>query len=225
MKGNTMTAIDYTGQQFGRLTVLGDALKVGAHRKLNCQCTCGVIKSMYLSVIKAGAQSCGCLQREIATKHGQSRSGNPLYGVWTNMKSRCTDINAKYYPEYGGRGITVCEQWATSFETFELWANNSGYIQGLTLDRANNDSNYQPDNCRWVNRTAQQRNRRGQKDSSSQYVGVSFIQRNQKWMAGIKIDGKPKNLGLYQTELQAAIARDTYIVENNLENFTLNNVL
>jgi hypothetical protein len=216
--------VDFTGRTFGRLTVLREGQRVGHQRKLMCSCTCGVTKEMFLVVIKAGAQSCGCLQRELATTHGQSQD-NPLYRTWANMKSRCSDPNAKYFPEYGGRGIRVCDEWATSFESFQDWATNSGYVAGLTLDREENSLGYSPKNCRWVNRTAQQRNRRSQRGSSSQYIGVSFIQRSQRWMAGIKIAGKAINLGVYTTELEAAKARDQYILENNLKDFTMNGVL
>lgn len=217
-------AIDYTGQTFGRLTVIREADRIGKHRKLLCSCTCGVSKEMFLTVIKAGAMSCGCLQKEVATTHGQSRVGNPLYGVWTNMKSRCTDPKAKYYPDYGGRGIAVCPEWTASFEAFHEWAKVSGYAPGLTLDRVKNDLGYSPTNCRWVGRTAQQRNRRSHKGSSSQYIGVSFIQRDQRWGAGIKIAGKAINLGTYPTELEAAKARDRYILNNSLKDFTMNGV-
>lgn len=219
------TKEDFTGRVFGRLTVIGEANQVGKHRRLLCKCSCGVIKEMYLTSIKAGALSCGCRQREIVTTHGQSRQKNPLYYAWVNMKSRCTDPNAKYFSDYGGRGIRVCPEWADSFEAFQTWALSNGYSQGLTLDRQNNDGDYSPDNCRWVDRTTQQRNRRPAKGSTSKYIGVSFIQRNQQWMAGIKIAGKSINLGLYDTELEAAKARDSYIIENKLQNFTLNGVL
>lgn len=217
--------VDYTGQVFGRLTVLGEAEKVGKHRKLLCACTCGVVKPMYLVVIKAGAESCGCRQLESATTHGQSRSKNPLYYAWSNMKSRCSDPNAKYYSEYGGRGITVCQEWIDSFESFQNWAHTSGYLEGLTLDRSDNSKGYCPSNCQWTNRTEQQRNRRSQKGSSSKYVGVSFCNRSKQWIASVKINGKSINLGSYSEEIDAAIARDSYIITNKLTSFTMNGVI
>lgn len=218
-------AQDFTGKKFGRLTIIGEGQKKGKHRRLICKCTCGVQKEMYLTVIKAGAKSCGCLQREVATTHGQSRSNNPLYGIWTNMKSRCYSPTAKYYPEYGGRGITVCDEWLNDFPAFESWARSSGYAKGLSIDRENNQLGYTPENCRWVTSTTQQRNRRGAKGSSSKYIGVSFLKRNQKWQASIKHDGKGHFLGYFPTELEAAKARDKYIIDNGLTDFTLNGVL
>ena len=212
------------GEKYGRLTVIADAPIKGKARRVVTQCQCGTEKEMFLTVLRSGdALSCGCYHKEVVSTHGQSQ-GSSLYRVWVNMKSRCNDPNAKYYPDYGGRGIKVCPEWE-SFEVFQAWASTSGYREGLTLDRQNNSSGYQPDNCRWVGRTSQQRNRRGQKGSSSQYIGVSFIQRNQIWQAGIKVDGKSINIGSFSTELEAAIARDQYIVDNNLTDFTMNKVL
>lgn len=214
------------GEVYGQLEIVGDVPRIpGKQRRVVVRCTCGTTKEMFLTVLRSGdAVSCGCFQRQQATTHGQSRN-NPLYRVWGNMKSRCNDPKAKYYPEYGGRGIKVCPEWNASFEAFQSWATESGYSQDLTIDRDDNSQGYSPSNCRWVGRTAQQRNRRSQKGSSSQYIGVSFINREGMWMASIKVDGKSINLGLYPSELEAAQARDTYILTNNLKDFTMNGVL
>jgi hypothetical protein len=184
-----------------------------------------VEKEVGLSSLRVGdAKSCGCKRIEYISTHGQS-TNNPLYRTWSNMKSRCNDPKAKYFPEYGGRGIKVCQEWCDSFEEFHKWAISSGYQPALTLDREKNDQEYGPDNCRWSNRTAQQRNRRSQKGSSSQYVGVCFVQRYQRWQANTKVAGKSINLGYFDTELDAAKARDQYILDNNLKDFTMNGVL
>ena len=214
------------GEVYGQLEIVGDVPRIpGKQRRVVVRCSCGTTKEMFLTVLRSGdAVSCGCYQKQQATSHGQSK-GNPLYRVWSNMKSRCNDPNAKYFPEYGGRGIKVCPEWETSFETFQSWATTHGYTPDLTLDREQNDQGYGPDNCRWVGRTSQQRNRRSQKGSTSQYIGVSFITRENKWMASIKVNGKSLNLGLYSTEIDAAKARDSYILDNHLTDFTMNGVL
>lgn len=154
--------------------------------------------------------------------HGDSAAGNKLYRAWVNMRQRCNNPNHQYYHDYGGRGVEVCPEWDSSFETFKEWAISNGYAEGLTLDRKGNGLLYSPEFCRWTNRTAQQRNRRAQRNSTSGYIGVSVHTRSGTWQAGIKIAGKSKNLGHFKTAEAAARARDNYIIENGLEDFTLN---
>lgn len=141
------------------------------------------------------------------------------------MKARCTNPTAQGYFKYGGRGITVCQEWLDSFEAFRDWAYANGYREGLTLDREKNELGYSPSNCRWVDNTTQSRNRRSATGSSSQYSGVYRCTTRQVWVAQITVNKKKKTLGLHQTELSAAIARDQYIVDNGLKDFRMNNVL
>lgn len=89
-------------------------------------------------------------------KHKPSR----LKRIWTNMKTRCNNPNVQSYKNYGGRGITVCDEWTNSFLSFEFWAKSNGYNDSLTLDRINNNAGYCPDNCRWVTPKDQSRNMR-----------------------------------------------------------------
>lgn len=90
-------------------------------------------------------------------KHGCC--GTPLYRSWYHMKSRCSNPNDKNYDIYGGRGITVCDEWRNSFETFRDWAFANGYADNLTIDRIDNDKGYSPENCRWISIAEQQRNK------------------------------------------------------------------
>ena len=215
---------DVIGEVYGRLTIIGDATTHTKHRRVVVRCACGTEKECFLTVLRGGdAVSCGCYHYESLSTHGETST--PLYRTWSNMKSRCYDVNAKYYPEYGGRGITVCAAWREDFMTFKNWAIQNGFMQGLTLDRTNNMGQYNPTNCRWASRTTQQRNRRPQKGSSSQYIGVSYNTKIHKWAASIKHSGKSYNLGQYPQEIDAAIARDRYIRAQGLTDFTMNNVL
>lgn len=158
---------------------------------------------------------------KFVTTHGDSAAGNKLYRVWVNMRQRCNNPNHEYYHDYGGRGVKVCPEWE-SYENFKAWAITSGYAEGLTIDRKDNGLLYSPEFCRWTDRTAQQRNRRSVRNASSGYIGVSIHSRSGTWQAGIKIAGKSKNLGQFKTSEEAARARDAYVIENGLEDFTLN---
>ena len=154
--------------------------------------------------------------------HGQSDLKDQLYRAWTSMNQRCRDTtNLKY----GGRGIAVCEQWAESYEAFRDWSHANGYQPGLTLDRRENHLGYSPNNCRWTDNTVQSRNRRSAKGSSSQYIGVYRCATRQVWVAQITVNKKKKTIGIHPTELEAAITRDQYIVNQGLSDFQMNNVL
>ena len=155
---------DLTNQRFGRLLVLSRA---GSDRhgnsRWNVKCNCGKQKVVISHALLSGAiVSCGCYNREVRlakqTKHKSSKTR--LFRIWQYMKGRCYNKKNTAYSYYGGRGIIVCEEWKESFETFQEWAFTNGYNETLTLDRINPDKNYSPDNCRWVDRKTQMRNRR-----------------------------------------------------------------
>lgn len=153
---------DIVGQRFGRLTVI-EFDHADAHRNLYwlCECDCGNRTLVTRGgLISGNTTSCGCYNKEriikSSTTHGLSRT--PLYKAWRDMRTRCENENSKAYHRYGGRGINVCEEWKT-FENFKDWALASGYNQGLTIDRIDNDHGYSPDNCRWVDWSVQGNNR------------------------------------------------------------------
>lgn len=158
---------DYTGQRHGRLVVLGMYLyKKNRNRswKWVLQCDCG---SILIKDIKYfhNTYSCGCLIKDRArdlgkcnVSHGQT--GTRLYHIWMGMKARCLCETNKAYSSYGGRGISICKEWADSFEEFHKWAVASGYDDTLIIDRENNDGNYEPSNCRWVTYKVSANNRR-----------------------------------------------------------------
>ena len=156
----------WLGQKFGTLTIIGFE-HYDKYWKWICRCDCGTVKS-YLpyKLIKGTTKTCGCgkvehckeMTSEFRTKHGGRNSR--LYHIWHGMKQRCLNPTNKDYPNWGGRGITICEEWVDDFEAFREWAMLNGYTDNLSIDRRNNDGNYEPSNCRWATMQEQNSNRR-----------------------------------------------------------------
>ena len=162
-------AKDLSGQRFGRYVVLERA---GADNYRNalwlCRCDCGSERIVRGTDLRTGViVSCGCYHREIVkdlmTTHGRSRTR--LYAVWDGMNNRCFRHTAMCFEHYGGRGITVCDEWRYNFKAFYDWAMANGYDENAprgqcTIDRIDNDKGYSPDNCRWITHQEQQLNKR-----------------------------------------------------------------
>lgn len=159
---------DLTGQKFGNLTVVE---RVGTDKIVNafwvCKCDCGNITQPIITpALKNGfIKNCGhCVEKRVKKHTAKLSTEHPrIYNVWHAMKVRCYNPNSKKYKCYGGRGIKVCNEWLNSFEAFYKWAMSNGYAENLTIDRIDNDGNYEPSNCRWITNKEQQNNRSNNK--------------------------------------------------------------
>jgi hypothetical protein len=161
-----------TGTQFHDWTVVGEAkyeqVRHAMQQLVWCRCVCGTERWVLTASLKVGqAKHCGCRtghnKGEANRTHGRSRT--ILYKKWNAMVHRCSNKKLK---RYGARGITVCEEWVNSFEAFETWSLANGYRSELSIDRIDNDGNYCPENCRWVDRVTQANNK-GSTKLESQY--------------------------------------------------------
>lgn len=152
----------HEGDRFGKLVVLNEvpsyiAPSGGVHRRYRCMCDCGSTVDVLKEHLTSGrTKSCGCLKGREKT-HGEIHTR--LYRIWGNMVNRCTNQNNPAWYRYGGRGITVCDEWK-NYEAFRDWAVSNGYRDDLTIDRVDNDKGYSSSNCRWATVTEQNNNTR-----------------------------------------------------------------
>ena len=158
---------DFTGRKFGKLTVLRKITSNGGHGALwECQCDCGEKTIARHDDLKTGhKKSCGCYGKsgESHIRHGKTNTR--IHRIWNAMKQRCTNPNFKQWKDYGGRGITVCDEWSrkNGFDNFYEWAISHGYRDDLEIDRIDNDGNYEPNNCRFVTHKENMNNRKRRK--------------------------------------------------------------
>lgn len=165
-----------SGQRFGMLVAIEPIATRNKNRariKWKCQCDCGKLTVVTSSNLTAGhTKSCGCLNQKLFSERCKSMptihngSKERLYSVWHGMKARCNNPNNKRYPQYGGRGIKICDEWDEDYSDFRAWALKNGYDPqaqrgAYTIDRINNDLGYSPENCRWITNKEQQKNKRG----------------------------------------------------------------
>ena len=212
---------DIVGNRYGKLVVISRA----ENSKFNqtvwlCKCECGNEKEVVARNLKIGkTRSCGCLAKEKSDRLRSERGEHygRLYNVWNSMKGRCTRKKFIEYSRYGGRGITLCEEWL-DVSNFIKWSLVSGWEPGLQIDRIDNDKGYSPDNCRFVTHLENQHNKsRLKRNNTTGFSGVSFHRGCKKFYARVahKSFGI-KCLGLHNTPEEAAEARDRFIIANNL---------
>jgi hypothetical protein len=208
-----MRKLDFklVGKKYNRITVIGeprfDLTNSGTLKPMAiCHCDCGNIREFDLRRVKGGyAKSCGCINRERCTTHGFSKT--PLYSVWLGMKSRCNWEVFAHYHRYGGRGITVCDEWEKSYEVFHEWAMSNGWKKGLQIDRKNNDLGYFPLNCRITTSKVNNNNR-----STSRFIEYGGeIKTLAQWAEMLGITGRALSVRIQKMPLDKAMtARFNY---------------
>lgn len=198
---------DYRGKKYGKLTILDFYINNHTTYAI-CKCDCGNIHKARVSHIKSNKiLSCGCLQKEMCKKCNTTHAKrySRIYAIWCGIKSRCTNKNRKNYKNYGGRGITICEEWINDFINFYNWSMANGYRDDLTIDRIDVNGNYEPSNCRWVTMEIQAINKRIKNKYGIN--GICWNKRDNKFQVDIGVKGKIKHLGYYKTLEEAIKAR------------------
>lgn len=181
------------------------------------QClSCGEEVECEANNVKRGIKSCKNCK---AKKHGLGDTR--LYRIHSAMKQRCYNSKNTHFKYYGEKGITICKEWKNDFVAFFMWAVENGYNDYKTIDRENNNGNYEPINCRWVTKNTQSQNTAKFCNNTSGFRGVSLHVSSGLWHAAIQGNNKRISLGYFNSPYEAGLKYDQYVLDNNLEH-TLN---
>lgn len=205
---------NYINKKYNRLTIksVNGEVKGRCSTWLNCQCECGNMKVVRFDYLMNGrTKSCGCYRSDNARKQSKDLethhlSNTRLFIIHRAMKRRCYDKRVKQYKNYGARGIKVCDEWLNSLESFAKWSYDNGYNDTLTIDRIDNNGNYEPNNCRWVDQQTQQNNKRN--NIKIEHNGK--IKTISQWS---------KELDISYSKLYSRIVKKNMTIENILKEF------
>jgi|SRR5699024_2311953 len=187
----SVRGMDLTGQKFGRWQVIRRGENQDNRVAWYCKCDCGNTGTVDTRrLVKGRSKSCGCLAREVNTKHGHNTTegSSSEYNSWHQMKQRCLNPNDKRYHDYGGRGIKVCERWM-DFNNF-LEDMGKKPSPNHSIDRIDNNGDYEPSNCKWSDDYEQQRNIRAHKNNKLGIKGVCWDKSKKKYKAQLYYKGK-----------------------------------
>lgn len=213
------------GQKLGECIFLyrtGRKLYRSAYGRFKCRCG-NEFEAIISSVKKRTTKTCGCLHHkglmDRNTTHGLCK--HPLYVKWCSMKNRCYDPQNDRYYVYGGRGIKVCDQWEDDFKAYfdYVMPLENAMKDGYSIDRIDNDGNYEPGNLRWATKHTQAANKGTYKNNILGYVGIRKIKN--RYVAKIGLYGKNIYIKTCKSAKDAAIARDQYIIDNKLWEYPL----
>lgn len=224
IKGQKVGMVEFIEEQAIHITIGGNKVRMAKF-----ECECGRIFKAGISHMKSGKiRSCGCLRRrvtsELKSTHNMSKS--PIYDTWNKIKGRCYNKDNSVYKDYGGRGITMHDDWKDNFEIFFEYVRNlpNAFESWLTIDRKDNNKGYYPGNLRWADRHIQAANRRKREDNISGYVGASFTKKENKWKSRITVRDDVIDLGSFEILEDAVMVRNNYIRENNLTEYPIQEI-
>lgn len=165
--------IDLSGMRFGKLTVLSELNGDGKYKTWTCLCDCGNTRIANGNQLRSGhAKSCGCMQILCPNARTHGLKHTREFSIWCDIRKRCYNENSKGYLFYGARGIKMCPEWKSSFLEFYKWAQLNGYDKTLSIERMDNNGDYEPRNCKWATRAEQSRNKR-----STIYVEIMGVKK------------------------------------------------
>jgi len=209
------------------ISFISELKSINHRRYAVVKCNCGKIFKTQIAQVKFGhTKSCGCMKHILhlkrITTHGMCKS--PIYKIWDDIRTRVTNKNTPYFKNYGGRGITIFSPWIYDFQLFYDYVSALPFFgkKGYSIDRIDNDGNYEPGNLRWTTKHVQLTNIRILERNTSGYTGV--CRHKGAWDVQITVNGNHFYLGRRRYIEDAVKLRNNYIIANNLTEYKIQTV-